>query len=154
MERPLTNLRIFLRIVRSGVWTELGAAKVTIDPYRRNLQRAYLDIANNKLNASPQAAPQGLPAGFGALFITSGDERAFYRAELRAISASAGAALAKTTDRATRVHLESVRDQVTKILNPDPAARATATSYNEEAMRFLELYLNPTSCWPDYVIKP
>jgi len=144
----------FLADVRSGVWTELGAAKVTIDPYRRNLQRAYLDIANNKLNAAPQAAPQGLPAGFGALFITSGDERAFYRAELRAISASAGAALAKTTDRATRVHLESVRDQVTKILNPDPAARAAASSYNEEAMRFLELYLNPTSCWPDYIIKP
>ncbi|MFL6467100.1 MAG: zinc-dependent metalloprotease [Pyrinomonadaceae bacterium] len=144
----------FLTEVRNGVWTELGAAKVTIDPYRRNLQRAYLDIANNKLNAAPQAAPQGLPPGFGALFITSGDERGFYRAELRAISASASAALAKATDRATRVHLESVRDQVSKILNPDPGARAAASSYNEEAMRFLELYLNPTSCWPDYVIKP
>jgi hypothetical protein len=144
----------FLADVRSGVWTELSAPQVTIDAYRRNLQRAYLDIANNKLNAQATPVPQGLPPGFGALFITSGDERAFYRSELRAISASANAALAKTSDRATRVHLEAVRDQVNKILNPDPAARANATSYNEEAMRFLELYLNPTSCWPDYTIKP
>jgi hypothetical protein len=144
----------FLADVRSGVWTELSAPQVTIDAYRRNLQRAYLDIANNKLNAQATPVPQGLPRGFGALFITSGDERAFYRSELRAISSAANAALAKTSDRATRVHLEAVRDQVNKILNPDPAARANATSYNEEAMRFLELYLNPTSCWPDYTIKP
>jgi hypothetical protein len=144
----------FLADVRGGVFTELGAPKVSIDAYRRNLQRAYLDIANTKLNAPAQAAPQGLPAGFGALFITSGDERAFYRAELRAISASAAAALPKATDRATKVHLESIRDQVAKILNPELGGRTAAPAFNEEAMRLLELYYNPTSCWPDYQVKP
>lgn len=144
----------FLADVRKGVWTELSAPKVAVDAYRRNLQRAYLDIANNKLNATAQAAPQGLPPGFGALFITSGDERAFYRAELRAISAAASAALPRAADKATRAHLESVRDQVSRILDPDSGGRAGANSINEEAMRFLELYYNPTSCWPDYVIRP
>ena len=145
----------FLGDVRNGVWGELNAPKVTIDAYRRNLQRAYLDIANNKLNAPPQAAPQGLPPGFGALFVTSGDERGFYRSELRAISAAAGAALAKATDRNTRVHLESVRDQIAKILNPDFAGISAATvGANRVAMELLELYMNPTSCWPDYEIKP
>jgi hypothetical protein len=144
----------FLADVRGGVFTELGAPKVSIDAYRRNLQRAYLDIANTKLNAPAQAAPQGLPPGFGALFMTSGDERAFYRAELRAISASAAAALPKATDRATKVHLESIRDQVAKILNPELGGRTAAPAFNEEAMRLLELYYNPTSCWPDYQVKP
>lgn len=145
----------FLGDVRNAVWGELNAPKVTVDAYRRNLQRAYLDIANNKLNAPPQAPPPGLPPGFGALFVTSGDERGFYRSELRAISAAAGAALARATDRNTRVHLESVRDQIAKILNPNFSGISTATvGANRAAMELVELYLNPTSCWPDYEIKP
>lgn len=144
----------FLADVRGSVWKELNGPKVTVDAYRRNLQRSYLDIANNKLNAAPAAAPQGLPAGLGALFVTSGDERAFYRAELRAISAAASGAIARSSDKATRAHLESVRDQIGKILNPESGGRPAGAAFNEEAMRFLEMYYNPTSCWPDYVIKP
>ncbi len=142
----------FLADVRNGVWGELNAPKVSIDAYRRNLQRSYLDIANNKLNAPPQALPQGLPPGFAAQFISSGDEKEYYRAELRAISAGASAAIAKSADRATRVHLESVRDQVGKILNPDQGA-AGAGGTNRQALELLELLQNPTSCWPDYIIR-
>ena len=145
----------FLADVRAGVWTELGTPRVTIDAYRRNLQRAYLDIANAKLNATPAALPQGLPASFAAMFVTSGDEKAFYRAELRAINSSAVAALSKTTDRATRVHLEGVRDQIAKILNPDQGTNTTATgSSNRLAMELIDLYLEPASCWQDHIIKP
>lgn len=145
----------FLVDVRSGVWGELVGPKVTIDAYRRNLHRAYLDIANNKLNAPPATLPQGLPPGFAAMFVTSGDEKEFYRAELRAISASAGTALVRASDRATRVHLEAVRDQIAKILNPDQGANSAASSgTNRLAMELIETYLNPTSCWPDYVIRP
>ena len=143
----------FLADVRKGVWTELDLPNVKIDAYRRNLQRSYLDIANTKLNAPAVAAPQGLPRGFAALFITSGDEKAFYRAELRAVKSAAGTALARTTDRTTKVHLESVRDQVDKILDPNRAGSA-APAVNRYAMELLELYLNPTSCWPDYSIQP
>ena len=144
----------FLGDVRGGIFKELNAPKVTVDAYRRNLQRAYLDVANNKLNAPPAAAPQGLPASFAANFITSGDERAYYRSELRALNAAIGAAVARAADKATRVHLEGMRDQIGKILNPETGGRTGATSFNEEAMRLLELYYNPTSCWPDYVVRP
>ena len=147
------NAADFLADVRSGVWGELSAPRVTVDAYRRNLQRSYLDIANTKINGAAQTAPQGLPPGFAALFVTSGDERAFYRAELRAISASAGAAAARASDKATRYHLEAVRDQVSKILNPE-GGRAGATNFDSAAIEFLEKYLNPTSCFPDYIIKP
>ncbi len=143
----------FLADVRSGVWTELNSPTPTIDAYRRNLQRSFLDIANSKLNAPATAVPQGLPPGFAAMFATSGDERAFYRAELREIRTAAEAAIAKTSDRATRVHLESVRDQVDKILDPKETGRAAAAA-DEFRDRMLELYYNPTSCWPDYEIKP
>ena len=105
----------FLADVRGGVWSELAAPRVTIDAYRRNLQRAYLDIVNNKLNAPAQAAPQGLPQGFAAMFVTSGDERAFYRAELRSLNASLAAAAARATDRATRAHIEASRDQIARL---------------------------------------
>lgn len=145
----------FLADVRNGVWSELNApASVTVDAYRRNLQRAYLDIANNKLNAPAQTAPAGLPASFAAMFITSGDERAFYRAELREISNMAANALTRTTDRTTKVHLEAVRDQIGKILDPNSSGSGATAAQNRFAMEMLELYLNPTSCWPDYEIKP
>jgi hypothetical protein len=39
-------------------------------------------------------------------------------------TASVGAALARTTDRTTRVHLEGLRDQIAKILNPNLAGVA------------------------------
>ena len=138
--------------VRSGVWTELNSSSVTIDPYRRNLQRAFLDIANTKLNGAAITLPQGLPAGFAAMFVTSGDERSFYRAELREISAAAQAAASKATDRATKVHLEGVRDQIDKIL--DPKESGSGARANAFAMELLQLYLDPTACWPDYEIKP
>jgi len=145
----------FLGDVRKGVWGEIDQPKVSIDAYRRNLQRAYLDIANNKLNAAPQAAPAGLPAGFAALFVTSGDERGYYRSELRTLQSEVSRAIAKAADRDTRVHLESVRDQITKILNPDnEGVQRATTGANRQAMELLELYYNPTSCWPDYEIKP
>ncbi|HJZ67960.1 MAG TPA: zinc-dependent metalloprotease, partial [Blastocatellia bacterium] len=140
----------FLADVRKGVWTELGAPRVKIDAYRRNLQRAYLDLANNKINGAPQTLPAGLPASFAGLFVTSGDERPFYRAELHALNASVSAALVRTTDRATRVHLEGVRDQIAKILDPKFATSGSASG----TVRIFGFDERPDVCWPDYVIKP
>jgi hypothetical protein len=146
----------FLADVRKGVWIELNAPRVKIDAYRRNLQRAYLDLANNKINGAPQTLPAGLPASFAGLFVTSGDERPFYRAELHALNGSVTTALARTTDRATRVHLEGVRDQIAKILDPKFAATGAASG----ALRifgfdgFESFFGTPDVCWPDYVIRP
>jgi hypothetical protein len=144
----------FLKDVRVGVWGELYAPRVSVDAYRRNLQRAYLDIANNKVNGSAQTLPAGLPRQFAAMFVSSGDEKAFYRGELRAISASASAAIAKTSDRATKVHLEAVRDQIGEILDPEKGGRRAAAGTSREILDLLQLYLDPTSCWPDYSIEP
>ncbi len=95
----------FLADVRKGIWKELDAAQIRIDPYRRNLQRAYLDQVNAKINSTAAA-------------LISGEERPLYRAELRSLQASIAAALVKTADRETKAHLEGARDQIAKILDP------------------------------------
>lgn len=143
----------FLADVRNGVWSELKMDAPVIDAYRRNLQRSYLDIANNKITGPPPSAPAGAPAAMAAMFMASGDERAFYRAELRELVNEINAALPKTADRTTRIHLEATLDQIGKILDPNAPSFSNPAA-NRFAMEFLELYLNPTSCWPDYSIEP
>jgi len=143
----------FLADVRKGIWSELDAPRVKIDAYRRNLQRAYLDLANDKLNGTPPRLP--------AFLVTapSGDERPFYRAELKTLSASIGAAIAKTSDPETRAHLESSRDEIARILDP---RFAPATENGNRAVRVIGDQLAPflappdqlDTCWPDYVIRP
>ena len=154
-ERSLIRPADFLADVRNGVWGELDQPKVTIDAYRRNLQRAYLEIANNKLNAAPQAAPQGLPAGFAGMFVTSGDERGYYRSEFRTLQSSVSPGDSKGLGSRHSSSSRSGQDEITKILNPDKdgAERATGNA-NRRALELLELYYNPTSCWPDDEIKP
>ena len=53
-----------------------------------------------------------------------------YRAELRALSASITAALAKTADHETKAHLEGMKDEIAKILDPKflPPTPAAATA--------------------------
>jgi hypothetical protein len=140
----------FLADVRNSVFSELNAPKVAVDAYRRNLHRSYLDIANSKLNSSATALPAGLPASFASLFISSGDERGYYRAELRALNTAITAALPKAADKATKIHLEAVQDQIGKILNPETGG---STVVNRQALEFLEMMQNPDACWLDYSIK-
>jgi hypothetical protein len=147
----------FLVAVRRGLWRELESTQVKVDPYRRNLQRAYLDLANTKINGQAPVVPAGLPAELAAQFISSGDEKPFYRAELRSLNTAINAALAKTADRATRAHLEGARDQIAKILDPKfapPAAAATATIRVGLADPFSGVPGDAPECWPDYVIRP
>jgi hypothetical protein len=115
------TLEDMLADVRHGVWTELSASRVHIDAFRRNLQFAYLDQVNAKLNppAAPAARPRNLPPQFAYLFAPVPDEaQAALRGELVAVDAEAKAALSRAADQETRVHLAEVRHRVERILNP------------------------------------
>ena len=128
----------FLGTVRKGVWKELDAPAVKIDAYRRGLQRSYLTLVNAKINPPPVTVVAAVPAGEepapggrgGRGGGAPGDEKGMYRAELKALSASITAALAKTTDHETKAHLEASRDEIAKILDPKflPAAPAAAAA--------------------------
>ena len=123
----------FLSTVRRGIWRELDSPAVKIDPYRRELQRAYLHEINNKLNPERAAAATtpNFPAPDGEApqirVTSSGDEKPMYRTELKALSASIATALAKTTDHETKAHLEASRDEIAKILDPKFLPPAPAT---------------------------
>jgi hypothetical protein len=120
-----------LATVRKGVWKELDGGTVKIDAYRRNLQNAYLELVNTKLNgaaAAPAAAGGRGGGGRGGAPAKSDDEKPFYRAELHALNTSISAALAKANDHDTKAHLEGAKDQIARILDPKflPAAPAAA----------------------------
>ena len=141
----------FLAAARRAVWRELDTDHVRIDAYRRNLQRAWLDLANTKVNSN-QVIPAGLPPELAGLIGGSGDEKPFYRAELRTLSAQISATLDKVADRETRAHLEGARDQITRILDPrfnqggNQAAAVIRLGFDGNAPSDI--------CWPDYVILP
>ena len=152
----------FLAAVRHGVWREIENPQAPIDAYRRQLQRNYLDLVNAKINGAVVSLPAALPSGLLPFFASSGDEKPFYRAELRALNTSVAAALPRTTDRTTRVHLEGVRDQIARILDPKfspmqgagaPEIRIFADQWSAQP-RPADDGLQIDDCWPDYAIKP
>jgi hypothetical protein len=95
---------------------------VTVDAFRRELQRSYLAAVKAKITPPTPQLPPGLPPGlaqqFGPARATS-DVKAAFRAELRALDASIQRALPRASDRMTRAHLEDARDQIKDILEPE-----------------------------------
>ena len=121
--------------VRKGIFAELNAPTgVKVDAYRRNLHRTYLDNLGDKLN--------------GRIAVTD-DTRGLVRSELRMLSADVSKALAKTTDRISRAHLEDVRDQIAKILDPKFATPTTGTNPLAALLGRIEEE-EQFGCWPDY----
>ena len=120
----------FFADLRRAVWREIDETSVQIDPYRRNLQRAYLDAMGDKVNR------------------TSGESRPLARGELRALDASVRAAIAKAADRMTRLHLQDVRDQIARIL--DPKFAPPAAPLNLPIILGLD---EQVGCWLDYAIR-
>jgi hypothetical protein len=104
--------------VRHAIWRELGAATVTVDSFRRSLQRAYLSQADSKLNSSPAIIISGTGRarrGGGA----NSDVRALMRGELVDLDSALRSALGRTTDRTTRLHLLDSRAEIKRILDPN-----------------------------------
>jgi hypothetical protein len=109
--------------LRRSVWTELTGSGVRVDVYRRGLQRSYLESVNRLLNPPPPA--EGAAAGGGGgrgggagPAPTNTDLRPALRGELMEIDRMAAAALARTTDAMTRLHLRDVRFEIERILYP------------------------------------
>jgi hypothetical protein len=106
--------------LRAAVWTELSAGNVRIDVYRRNLQRTYLQAVDRQIN--PPAAPVGpaAPPGFpgAAPANPTSDVRPALRGELIDLDRAIEAALNRTTDPMTRLHLRDARFEIEHILYP------------------------------------
>jgi hypothetical protein len=81
-----------------------------IDTYRRNLQRGYLDIVDDRLNGSGRTSTDLGPVLLGSL---------------RDLRGRLNAALPKVTEQMTRLHLEASIRKIDEILMPRPPVIVT-----------------------------
>ena len=119
-ERPYP-LDAMLFDLREGVWEELDDVRVEIGPYRRALQRHYLDIVDGKLNRPVEREGGGAnpwTRATSAEWPALSDARPLLRGELQAIRAAARRASSRATDRVTRLHLADVVETIDRILDP------------------------------------
>jgi hypothetical protein len=114
----LTNL---LDDLRSGIFSELDAARPSVDAYRRNLQQTFVDQMDRLIN-TPLVTP--LPRGFGGFpgFTPPpprpADARSVARLELRELQTALGTAAGRAADRTTRAHFLDLQARIGQVLNP------------------------------------
>ncbi|HEX6927239.1 MAG TPA: zinc-dependent metalloprotease [Longimicrobiaceae bacterium] len=101
--------------LRRGIWSELRSRSVKIDPFRRNLQRAYLDEVDSKLNPPAGGNSSSMPLTASP---APGDIPALLRGELRTLDTEIRNAISRSADRTTRLHLEDARVRIQRILRP------------------------------------
>ncbi|MGM0587809.1 MAG: zinc-dependent metalloprotease [Bacteroidota bacterium] len=110
----------FLDDVRNSVWTELSNG-ATIDTYRRNLQRAYLErmeyMMTNELPDIPSAWKNFF--GWTDVDVSQSDIRALVREQLTTLDNEIDRGLRRTNDRASKAHLNDAKARIDNILNPD-----------------------------------
>ncbi len=117
-DKAYTILEI-LEDLRNNVWTELKAGG-KIDVYRRNLQRAHIDQLAYLMTGTQ--AP--MPAEFKQFInrtdvdVSQSDIRSVARAELNELKKLCKAAIAKTTDKLSKYHLEDAIARIDVILDP------------------------------------
>ncbi|WP_299009352.1 zinc-dependent metalloprotease [uncultured Tenacibaculum sp.] len=107
--------------LRKGIWSEVYANK-TIDPYRRNLQRAHLDRLDFLLNkAKDQKAPRSDRGYFKqtAVTINQSDIKPVVRGELKRLQRDIKRSIPSARNTITRYHLQDAADRIDTILNPN-----------------------------------
>jgi hypothetical protein len=131
-----------LQDLRTGLFSELSTPSPKVDAYRRNLQRTYLELLNERLNVH---APSMIMAYPGMPLPPApnqqDDQRGAIRAELKAIQALASKKAA-ASDRTTRAHLEDLKDQIAKALDPKVSATMPAPAAPVGRGRIED------TCWP------
>ncbi len=99
--------------VRNGIWSELSRGR-TIDTYRRNLQRAHIERLETMLTG------ELTPSRFGGASIdaSQSDIRSVARAELKTLQSRVRAAIPRTSDRMSKIHLEDALVRINDLLDP------------------------------------
>ncbi len=128
MERMIENETIngntaysflsMMRDLRQGIWDELRTGR-SIDTYRRNLQRAYID----RMEFLMTKEQSQIPAAFRRFVrrtnvnVNQSDIRAVVRAELKSLQRSVRAAVSSASGM-KRIHLQDVLERIDSILDP------------------------------------
>jgi hypothetical protein len=110
--------------LQDGLFSELKAADPKVDPLRRQLQRAYLDILRKEFVDTTGAAAISAPGPrvplIGDAGTKAGELRAVARMALRRLEQQLAAAAPKAKDPSTAAHLEDALAEVRDILAGPP----------------------------------
>jgi hypothetical protein len=99
--------------LQDGLFSELKTSAPKIDPLRRQLQRAYLDILKAEFNPPAPNGPIVLSVR------TASELRAVGRLMLTNLETQLAQARTKATDVATRAHIDDLRSEISAILAAD-----------------------------------
>lgn len=93
-----------LEDLRNGIWAEINAGD-SIDPYRRNLQRTYVQAIHDLMDSDDSE-------------VNISDIKPMLRDELRILGDQIEDSLNGSPDRITRVHLRDISERIDDILDP------------------------------------
>ncbi len=113
-------LKEVLADLREGIWAEAGEGAET-DPYRRALQRGYLEQMENLMTAEVEPPPAEFReyVDYTPVNVSQSDIRAYVRAELQTLSEDVEQGLRRTTDPTTQMHLRDVLVRIERILEDE-----------------------------------
>ncbi|RZS92169.1 zinc-dependent metalloprotease [Aquimarina brevivitae] len=105
--------------LRQGVWSELRTGK-SIDVYRRNLQRAYIERMEHLMTKEQSKIPENIRRFVKRteVNVSQSDIRAVVRAELSTLQRAINNAIGRTRDSMSRYHLRDASERFDMILNP------------------------------------
>ena len=107
-----------MKDLRKGVFSELRSGK-SIDVYRRNLQRAYIDRMAYLMTKEQPSVPARFRRFITAtqVNVSQSDIRPVVRAELKSLRSSLRNAYGR--DAMSRIHIADALERVNDILDPN-----------------------------------
>jgi len=104
------------------IWSELKGGK-SIDIFRRNLQKVYLDQLTAQLKPGKAVVPSVPPGAVYGLSTRSVDLAqtdlpSIARAHLEALKQQIQAAIPRTSDKMSKIHLQDLNQRITQALDP------------------------------------
>ncbi|MFY0591650.1 MAG: zinc-dependent metalloprotease [Roseivirga sp.] len=104
--------------VRNSIWSELRRGN-TIDNYRRSLQRAHIERLELLMTGEMPPVPAQFRQFFGpGVDASQSDIRPVVRAELKTLQSRVRAAIPRTSDRMSKLHLQDALERINNILDP------------------------------------
>jgi Met-zincin/Domain of unknown function (DUF5117)/Domain of unknown function (DUF5118) len=107
--------------LEKGLWKELAAPHQVIDPFRRNLQKQYVDIMISLMNPALPTLPAGLPRGLIILFgadIKNTDIPSIARGHLTVLRNRILTAANASADKISKYHLQDMAERIRQAFNP------------------------------------
>ena len=103
--------------LRTGIWSELRRGE-EINPFRRSLQRGYVERLEYLMTEEVEPPPAQFRAfiAFTPVDVSQSDIRPYVRGELTTLRREVAAAVSRTSDRATQLHLRDTLARIDDIL--------------------------------------